>query len=407
MKTPGTRVLAAAAVALSITLPGCGYEDLNSLTLPGVKGDGSDGYTVKIEFSDAQELVPNSPVRVDDLNVGSVKSITLDGYQPVVTVRLEGDVNLPENAIAKIGQTSLLGAKHVELAPPAGEASVGRLEDGDTIGVERSTTFPPTEQVLAAASALLNGGGLQQIRTITTEVNKILGGREETVRSLLEQSRTFVSGIDDQKSSIVDAITQMDRLAARFRAGNTTVAAALEALPSALRVVKEQREQLLATLESLGRFGDLTADFINKGGGRDLVRNVAALRPTLKGLADAGKSLTESLWVVPTVVFPLQTLDQYVRGDFYNLTVTLDLRTAFLSKGLLEGTPLDSLLGTANGLLGQAPGSGTTAGNPLTDPLSVPADGSGSDGPPESSSGAGSTGSPLADLLSGLLGGGR
>lgn len=283
---------AALFVAALALLTGCGYEDLNSLTLPGVKGKGDDAYTVKIKFPDAQELVANSPVRVDDLNVGSVKDITLDGYQPVVTIRLEGDVNLPANAVAKIGQTSLLGAKHVELAPPTGEKPVGRLHDGDVIGLERATTFPATEQVLAAASALLNGGGLQQIKTITTEVNKILGGREGTVRSLLAETRTFVTGLDGQKNSIVKAITQMDRLAEKFRAGNDTVAGALEALPSALKVVREQREQLVKTLESLGRFGDRTAEFLEQGGGRDLVRNVAALRPTLKGLADAGKSLT-------------------------------------------------------------------------------------------------------------------
>ena len=289
-----------------------------------------------------------------------------------------------------------------------GETPEGRLDDGDVIGRERATTFPATEQVLAAASALLNGGGLQQIKTITTEVNKILGGREGTVRSLLAETRTFVTGLDGQKSSIVKAITEMDRLAERFSAGNDTVAGALEALPPALQVVSEQREQLVKTLESLGRFGDRTAEFLEQGGGRDLVRNVAALRPTLKGLADAGKSLTDSLWVVPSVVFPLQTLDQYVRGDFYNLTVTLDLRTAFLSKGLLEGTPLDSLIGTPNGLLGQPAGSSAASGNPLTDPMRTPAPSTepGEQPDPDAGAVAGNS-NPLSDLLAQLLGGGR
>lgn len=108
------------------------------------------------------------------------------------------------------------------------------------------------------------------------------------------------------------------------------------------------------------------------------------------------------------MVFPLQTLDQYVRGDFYNLTVTLDLRTAFLSKGLLEGTPLDSLIGTPNGLLGQAAGSNLAPGNPLTDPLKTPAPGTklGEQTDPGAGAAAGSS-SPLSNLLSQFLGGGR
>lgn len=401
------RIAAVLPVILASTLTGCSYEGLNSLTLPGVKGTGEGAYTVKIQFPNAQLLVPNSPVRVGDLNVGSVRSVTLDGYQPVVSVRLERKVNLPENAVAKIGQTSLLGAKHVELAAPTTDEPIGRLGDGDTIGIERASTYPSTEEVLAATSALLNGGGLAQIRTITTEVNKILVGREGTVRSLLRETETFARGLDAQKQSIVDAITSMDRLAARFRAGNKTVADALEALPPALRILNQERERLLAALESLGRFGDLTRDFLNKGGGRDLVRNIDALQPTLEGLADAGRSLTDSLWVVPSVVFPIQTLDQYVRGDFYNLTITLDLRSAFLSKGLLEGTPIDSLIGTANGLLGQRAGQSTSAGNPLTDPLTnTSGSGEARSGTPEPTPAPSDGDQQDADILGNLLGSG-
>ena len=343
----------AAIVSMALGLSACGYTDLNSLTLPGVKGAGHNSYAVTIEFNNTQDLVTNSPVRVGDLNVGTVRSIELKGYQPMVTVSLDGDVVLPANAEAKIGQTSLLGAKHVEIDPPAGAKPLGRLKDGDTITLKDSASYPATEEILASVSALLNGGGLQHIRTITTEVNKVLSGREETTRELLDQTRTFTAGLDAQKADIVSAIDELDRLSGKFRKGNKTVADALDALPPALRVVKQQREQLVETLESLGRFGDETSDFVYNGGGRDLVANIASLDPALKGLADAGSSLVDSLWIVPTVVFPIQKLDQFIRGDFYNLIITLDLRTGTLSKGILDGTPLDSLLGTPNGLLGQ------------------------------------------------------
>jgi len=40
------------------------------------------------------------------------------GWHALVTMRIDGDVELPANATAKLGQTSLLGSLHVELAPP-------------------------------------------------------------------------------------------------------------------------------------------------------------------------------------------------------------------------------------------------------------------------------------------------
>ena len=63
-------------------------------------------------------IQPNSRVRVGDVTVGNVTKVELQGWHALVTMRLNGDVVLPANATAKVGQTSLLGSLHIELAPP-------------------------------------------------------------------------------------------------------------------------------------------------------------------------------------------------------------------------------------------------------------------------------------------------
>ena len=50
--------------------------------------------------------------------------------------------------------------------------------------------------MLGSLALLLNGGGLQQIQTITTELNKALHGNERRVRDLLTQMNTFVGSLD-------------------------------------------------------------------------------------------------------------------------------------------------------------------------------------------------------------------
>ena len=50
------------------------------------------------------------------------------------------------------------------------------LASGDTIPITRTGSAPEAEEVLGALSLLLNGGGLQQIKVITTELNKALDG---------------------------------------------------------------------------------------------------------------------------------------------------------------------------------------------------------------------------------------
>ena len=67
---------------------------------------------------DVDNIEPNSRVRVADVTVGNVTKIERQGWNALVTMELNGNVQLPANATAKLGQTSLLGSLHIALAPP-------------------------------------------------------------------------------------------------------------------------------------------------------------------------------------------------------------------------------------------------------------------------------------------------
>ncbi|MGE5719104.1 MAG: MlaD family protein, partial [Nocardioidaceae bacterium] len=143
--------MAAMACAGALALSGCDF-DVYSLPLPGGADLGDEQYSVKVEFRDVLDLVPQSSVKVNDVTVGKVTDIDVDGYQAEVTLALRGDVDLPDNALAEIRQTSLLGEKFVSLEPPAGGASAEKLENGDVIPLDRSGRNPEVEEVLGAMS---------------------------------------------------------------------------------------------------------------------------------------------------------------------------------------------------------------------------------------------------------------
>src|SRR3954468_761366 len=119
------------AAASALVLSGCGFSPYD-LPLPGGADLGSHPYTVKVHFRDVLDLVPQSGVRVNDIAVGKVTDIKLDGWTAVVTLKINKNAKLPDNAEATIRQTSLLGEKFVSLAPPATGAT-GRLSNGDFI----------------------------------------------------------------------------------------------------------------------------------------------------------------------------------------------------------------------------------------------------------------------------------
>lgn len=367
----------AVTAALALVTSGCGgWQGLNSVPLPGVQGQGPGAYTVKAEMPDIDNIERNSRVRVADVTVGNVTGIERVGWHALVTMKLNADVELPANATAKVGQTSLLGSQHIELSPPADVAPQGRLRDGAVIPLKRASAYPTTEQTLAAISLLLNGGGLGNVGDITQAFSTAFTGREADLRSLIEQLDTFIAYNNAQKNDIIAAASSLNDLVGQFAAEKPVVDKALKTIPDALAVLKDQREDLADALTQLGKFSALAADSVNQTK-ESLVAELRNIGPVLESLADAGPALTRSLSFLTTYPFPKETITNWMRGDYANLTLIVDATLSRLDQGLFTGTRWECDLTWLElqwgRTIGQLPtpcsnGNSYTLGNPLTAP---------------------------------------
>jgi phospholipid/cholesterol/gamma-HCH transport system substrate-binding protein len=324
-RTAGTFAWAAVG---SLLLSGCEFNGWYDVPLPGGAADDGHAYHVIVEFRDVLDLVPQSAVKADDVTVGAVEKVQLDGWHARVRLRVADSVRLPANAVAELRQTSLLGEKYVALAAPTGTAPVGRLRDGDRIPLSRSGRNPEVEEVLSALSALLNGGGVAQLKTITVELNQALDGRENRVRSLLKELNTFVGGLDEQKADIVRAIKAVDRLAGRLGKEKETIAEAVDTMPPALQVLAGERRNLTKMLTALSKLGK-TGTKVVEASHDDTVANLKNLRPILQQLNKAGSDLPNSLELLTTYPFP-RNATEAVKGDYVNLHLSADLDLADL-----------------------------------------------------------------------------
>ena len=332
----------AALTGLVLLTSGCKFNGAASIPLPGGVGTGSDAYEVTVEFTDVLDLVPQSAVKVNDVTVGSVASIDLKGFTAVVVVRVKNDVVLPANATASLRQTSLLGEKFVSLDRLADVPAVGRLRDGDTIGLDRTQRGAEIEEVLGALSLVLNGGSLEQVQTINRELVLALKGREDKVKDLLTQLNTFVGGLDAQKQDIVRALDGLDKLTARLAAQRETLTVALRDVSPGVKVLADQRSQLTEVLTGLNRLGTVATRVINASQ-QNTVADLKALEPILRSLNAAGKDLPDSLELLTTYPFP-KTVAEGIKGDYANLFVTADvnLTKAVDNTGVLP-VPLPTL----------------------------------------------------------------
>ena len=128
-----SRLAGVFVLGASVLLSGCEFEGAYDLPLPGSPVDEDDSYVVTAEFADVLNVVPRSVVMVDDVTVGEVTEVDRVGWHARITMRVRNGTVLPDNAIADIRQSSLLGEKYVALEDPTDEAPRGQLGDGDNI----------------------------------------------------------------------------------------------------------------------------------------------------------------------------------------------------------------------------------------------------------------------------------
>ena len=254
-------LLAATALVAST-----GCDGIFGVDLPGGAAQGPT-YKVTVVFDDVLDLVPQSAVRVDDVTVGDVEKISLDPgtFKANVVLRINKAVTLPRNAVAQVRQTSLLGEKFVELAPPLTEAPAGRAgrRRHDQLRSAAAAT-PRSRRCSRALSALLNGGGIGSLQTIAVELSAALAGREATVRTSLRHITDLVTALDQRKGDIVRAIDGAGpaHRHARASSGRPSPTRSTRS-PRRSTVLADQQAELTRLLTHVARLGEVGTRVVN------------------------------------------------------------------------------------------------------------------------------------------------
>jgi phospholipid/cholesterol/gamma-HCH transport system substrate-binding protein len=333
-------------VALLITavaLTSCGtWRGAANVPLPIGPGSGSDTYTIYVQMPDVLALNVNSRVRVADVYVGKVRAIELKNWIATLTLDVQSDVKLPQNATARIGQTSLLGTQHVELAAPS-HPSPEPLRNGDTIPLQNSAAFPTLERTLASIGTVLHGGGISNLESIATEVNNTLDGNAEPIRDFLGKLDTFTAELNVQRLELTRAIDSTNRLVAIAASRDQTLERVLTEFPSLIKYFADERNKIADTVEALGRFSKVTNETFSQSR-TNFDQNLQLLQRPLKQLGIAAPDLPLALKVMLTQPFPIDAVPKVIRGDYVNVSPTLDLTLSGLDNGFLTGTSFSGAL---------------------------------------------------------------
>ncbi|MGV0599737.1 MCE family protein [Mycolicibacterium pulveris] len=341
LSTIARRSVALGAIALVVS--SCGsWKGIANVPLPGGPGTGGNAWTVYVQMPDTLALNVNSRVRVADVYVGRVRAIELKNWVATLTLDLEPSVELPKNALAKIGQTSLLGSQHVELEPPP-DPSSEPLRNGDTIPLQNASAYPTTERVLASIATILRGGGVQNLEVIQTEINNVLTGRADQIREFLNKLDTFTDELNQQRQDITRAIDSTDRLLAIVAQRNNTLDRVLTEFPPLIKHFAETRDLFADAVQAVGRISGAADDALGPASD-DLNTNLANLQRPLRELGKASPYLLGALKLMLTAPFSIENVPKVVRGDYLNVSLMIDLTLSALDNGVLTGTGVSGML---------------------------------------------------------------
>jgi phospholipid/cholesterol/gamma-HCH transport system substrate-binding protein len=316
------RVVAAAALTIPL-VAGCGLE-LEQLPAPrGVQGP---TYRVTAQFGDVQNLALGAKVKLQGVVVGEVASISTHDFHANVAMDIAKKFPLARTATFQVRFTTPLGEDFIAVTT-ADEPGQALLADGATVPMKQTGDAPGIEDTFAALSLLLNGGGLDKLQTIATELDAALNGRTGNVRDALTQLHTVVANFDTNKGEFDKALVGLKAMATSLNSGTGIVEQALNVLPDTVQLLASDTTQVRALLGRVATLGDTVQSLLQRSQA-NMLADFDRLRPTLDALQASDSNLLPTF---NSLINFGKLIDRATPGDYLNLSITVQF--------LLNATP--------------------------------------------------------------------
>lgn len=212
---------------------------------------------VTATFSDVGILKTGKEVRTSGVRVGTVSEIEYVDGAAEVTLRLDGEQDIYDDATAFVGNVSALGKKYVDLDP--GTADAGEL-GADGIPLEQTTPSTSVEDILGAFDPATR----RQLQVALRELSTGLAGHGQDLNVVLARSPELLADLEvvtgaltSPSADLPGTLTSATRLVSRFRG---------------------REDQIAALMHN----ADLTVSALSVDDGDPLRRTVEALPPTLR-----------------------------------------------------------------------------------------------------------------------------
>lgn len=303
--------IAAAAAAVVIVATGCG-PGLQTFSV-GRSVSGST-YTLTAVFADASGLPIGGHVELHDVTIGKVQSLSAANFHAYVHMVIQSATRLPVGTTASLALTTPLGEEYVNLILP-NNTTGAMVPSGGTIAADATSRAPDVEDLLSAFSAILNGGGVDQIHTIIGQLNVALQGHTATGRKLISQLNVVLSQLADHTTEIDNTLSAITSLSKQLAAQHRLIVRGLTQLQPGIAALHADTHAFTRLLTHISTVGKAATQVLNSVQGT-LLADLDNLAPTLDTLVALRGQLGSTLRGLRH--FALY-LDRAIPGDYLNL----------------------------------------------------------------------------------------
>jgi phospholipid/cholesterol/gamma-HCH transport system substrate-binding protein len=106
-----------------------------SIKLGDIQIGSGNTYTLTAVFPTVTGLQASAAVEIAGVSIGRVENITLQDFEAVVTMRVDSNVRLQDDAIASIRTRGLIGEKFIRITPGGSDQLIapgGRIREVET-----------------------------------------------------------------------------------------------------------------------------------------------------------------------------------------------------------------------------------------------------------------------------------
>jgi phospholipid/cholesterol/gamma-HCH transport system substrate-binding protein len=192
---------------------------------------------VQAMVADVHSLKPNDDVRQNSRRIGRVSEVEYEDGAALVTMELDGDVEIYRDANAAIWDLSALATKFVELDPGTPESGES---DGKPIGLDRTVESSDLYEVLDVLDKPTRDGATQTLR----EVGGGFAGHGEDLAAFVNSAPDVLRDLGDvsaalssPEAELPELLAQADSLAGRFEGREAELAGLVDQTATTLSAV--------------------------------------------------------------------------------------------------------------------------------------------------------------------------